>query len=449
MSGLFKILFFLSDLLLLNLSVLAAFYIYDNSFWTVDKVGFIYLIIYSNLAWLFLVMVSNPYSLTKGWTVSKIFKNQLAFLFIHLLVIASLVIFFNKNYSPFQIGAIYFVFTPLFFGYRLLLFYFRKLNTGAIHHHNFLIIGRNALSEEVRKFYLMNPELGYKFKGYVEFMSGGFLLHEIQLICTTNDIHEIFCCAPDVKETELNELVNFGLDSLIKVKLIFESFSQDQQAIQLEKFDKSPGINISALALDDTRNQLLKRSFDLLFAAVFAILVLSWLIPIVALIIKIDSRGSVFFIQLRNGMGNIPFGCIKFRTMIPNKESDEKQATKEDPRITKVGRFLRKSSIDELPQFINVLIGNMSLIGPRPHPIKLNEKFSVSIKNLMSRHYVKPGVSGLAQCMGYRGETKDLSDMENRVRLDRYYIENWTFWLDIKIIFLTVVSLIRGSDKAF
>ena len=135
--------------------------------------------------------------------------------------------------------------------------------------------------------------------------------------------------------------------------------------------------------------------------------------------------------------------------MIPNTESDQKQAEKNDPRITKLGRFLRKSSIDELPQFINVILNDMSLIGPRPHPIKLNEKFTVSIRNLMSRHYVKPGVSGLAQCMGYRGETKDVADMENRVRMDRYYIENWTFWLDIKIIFLTVVSLIRGSDKAF
>lgn len=449
MSGLFKLLLFLSDILLLNLSLFTAFYLKDNSFFATDKVGFIYLIIYSNLAWLFLIMVSAPYGLTKGWTVSKILKNQVAFLFIHLLVIASLVIFFNKNYSPFQIALIYLVFTPLFFGYRLMLFYFRKLSTGTIPNHNFLIIGRNSLSHEVRKFYLMNPELGYRFKGYVEIKKKDFPLEEIQTICAAHNIHEIFCCVPSVKEGELNDLINFGLDSLIKVKLIFESPSKDQHSIQLERFDKSPGIDVATLALDETRNQFLKRGFDLLFATLFGILVLSWLIPLVGLIIKMDSRGPIFFIQKRNGMGNTPFGCIKFRTMVPNKESEEKQATKADPRITKVGRFLRKSSIDELPQFINVLIGNMSLIGPRPHPIKLNEKFMVSINNLMSRHYVKPGVSGLAQCMGYRGETKDLADMENRVRLDRYYIENWTFWLDIKIIFLTVVSLIRGSDKAF
>ena len=131
------------------------------------------------------------------------------------------------------------------------------------------------------------------------------------------------------------------------------------------------------------------------------------------------------------------------------KNAEFKQATKDDSRITSVGKFLRKSSFDELPQFINVFKGEMSLIGPRPHPIKLNEDFSKRIATLTSRHYVKPGLSGLAQCMGYRGETNTIEAMENRVRLDRFYIENWTFWLDIKIIFLTIISILRGSEKAY
>jgi putative colanic acid biosysnthesis UDP-glucose lipid carrier transferase len=135
--------------------------------------------------------------------------------------------------------------------------------------------------------------------------------------------------------------------------------------------------------------------------------------------------------------------------MLINNEADLKQATKNDSRITRVGKFLRKSSIDEFPQFINVIFGQMSIIGPRPHPIKLNQEFASRIANIMARHYVKPGITGLAQCMGYRGETKTLTDMENRISLDRYYIENWSFWLDIKIIFLTIVSLLRGSEKAY
>lgn len=449
MSSLFKSFFFATDILLLNLSIFGAFYLYDSSIWINDKVGFAYLIIYSNLAWLFLVMVSAPYSLSKEWSVSKILRNQFSFLFIHLLVIVSLVIFFDKSYGFYQILLIYILFTPVFFAYRLLVYYLRKLTTGDIQRYNYLLIGRNSLAEELRKFYLMNPDLGYKFNGYIDFENDMMPLEKISQICLSNEIHEIFCCVPSVKDEELNQLIQFGLNSLIKVKLIFRSENQNQGPLQFDRFDKSPGVDIATVALDEFRNQFLKRCFDFAFATLFGLLILSWLVPIIGLIIKLDSKGPVFYVQQRNGMKNLSFGCIKFRTMIPNKHADDKQAVKNDPRITKVGAFLRKTSIDELPQFINVIIGNMSLIGPRPHPIKLNEQFLVSIKNLMSRHYVKPGITGLAQCMGYRGETQTLADMENRVRLDRYYIENWTFWLDIKIIFLTVVSLIRGSDKAF
>lgn len=140
---------------------------------------------------------------------------------------------------------------------------------------------------------------------------------------------------------------------------------------------------------------------------------------------------------------------MKFRTMRVNVEADSKQATVDDPRVTKLGGFLRKTSIDELPQFINVFLGSMSIVGPRPHMLRHTDEYSKLIERFMGRQYVKPGITGLAQCLGYRGETRNLTDMENRVRLDRYYIENWTFWLDIKIIFLTIVSLIRGSEKAY
>jgi lipopolysaccharide/colanic/teichoic acid biosynthesis glycosyltransferase len=176
---------------------------------------------------------------------------------------------------------------------------------------------------------------------------------------------------------------------------------------------------------------------------------MSWLTPIIALLIKIDSKGPVLFRQLRSGENGLDFWCIKFRSMRSNIDANRKQATKDDPRITKLGAFLRKSSIDEFPQFLNVFWGDMSVVGPRPHMLKHTEEYASLISFYMGRHHVKPGITGLAQCMGYRGETQTVQDMKNRVRLDRYYIENWSFWLDIKIIFLTVVSLLRGSDKAY
>jgi exopolysaccharide biosynthesis polyprenyl glycosylphosphotransferase len=261
-------------------------------------------------------------------------------------------------------------------------------------------------------------------------------------------VHEIFYCVNNPNADQLKQLVSFGLNSLIKVKLITGSLGQSE-AIQLEKYDQIPAIDSAILPLDEFRNQFVKRAFDLIFSAIFLITIFSWLYPLLAILIKLDSKGPVFFIQLRNGLKNRPFGCFKFRTMSYEKDAEFKQATKNDSRITNVGKFLRKSSFDELPQFINVFKGEMSLIGPRPHPIKLNQDFSKQIATLTSRHYVRPGLSGLAQCMGYRGETETLEAMENRIRLDRYYIENWSFWLDIKIIFLTVISLIRGSDKAY
>lgn len=448
MTNLIKGLLFIGDLVFLNGSVLLAGYMYIGRFrW--DDINNIYLLIFSNLVWLFLVMVSTPYAITKSWSIFKIIKSQLAFLFVHLLVVASLFFLFKKEYPIVLIATIYFLFVPAFFLFRFLFFYVRKVLTGETLTKNYILIGKNDLSSEIRKYFLMNPESGYKFHGYFEFGSGTFDYHEIQEFCERKEVHEIYYCLPNAPKSEVEQLVNYGLNSLVKIKLIVESGISQQQSITLDKYEIQPGLNLVTIPLDDSRNQLFKRIFDVVFSGIFVITVMSWLVPLIGLIIKLDSRGPIFFVQLRSGEGNRPFKCLKFRSMKVNQEADTKQATKDDPRITKLGHFLRRSSIDELPQFLNVLGGSMSVVGPRPHMLKHTEEYSKVIEKFLGRHYVKPGITGLAQCMGYRGETRDLADMENRVRLDRHYIENWTFWLDIKIIFLTVVSLIRGSDKAY
>lgn len=394
-------------------------------------------------------MVSAPYRVTKNWTVSKIAKNQLSFLFIHLLVVASLVVFFNREYKLVQIILVYAIFTSIFFIYRIAIYYLRRIINVEPPYRNFILIGKNPLSHEVRKFYLVNPDLHYRFMGYIDFNSHDFPLENVQKFCSENEVHEIYCCAPNVDQGQFRELVDFGLDSLIKVKLIIDSKNQDLRAIHLDQYDKHPSFNTPVIPLDELQNQFIKRIFDIVFSSLFILLIMSWLVPILAIIIKLDSKGPVFFLQDRSGKDNKSFKCMKFRTMVVNREADTKQATTNDPRITKLGAFLRKTSIDELPQFINVFLGSMSVVGPRPHMLKHTVEYSKLIESFMGRHYVKPGITGLAQCLGYRGETKTLEEMENRVRLDRYYIENWTFWFDIKIIFLTVVSLIRGSDKAY
>lgn len=208
-------------------------------------------------------------------------------------------------------------------------------------------------------------------------------------------------------------------------------------------------LNRYSVNLLDSSQITAKRLFEVISVSVFLILVASWLFPLIALAIKMESAGPVFYKQLRHGQNNIPFYCIKFRSMKFEPDGNFKQATKGDARVTRVGSFLRKSSLDELPQLLNVLMGDMSIVGPRPHAIPMNREFAEKIENFMCRHMVKPGITGLAQAKGYRGEINDAFDMNARLRYDLFYIKNWSFLFDIKIIFWTFYSLIFKNDNAY
>lgn len=444
MSSLTKSIFFIIDVIVLNLAVLISVYVTQETESKLANAA--YLIIFSNVTWLYMVLVSNPYNVNKGWSASRILRSQVIFLIVHFMVVVSLVLFLGQQYSITQIAILYSLFIPLYFLSKVFSYYIRKIFTPAVGAKNYIILGRNQLGEEVRRHYLQNRELGYRFLRYFEDLPEEKTLEQVRLYCHQSEVHEIFCCLPDISGANLKRLVEFGLDSLTKVRIITKT---EDRPIKVHKDEPNTLTETSLIPLDHLQNQRIKRIFDVLFSTAFLILIMSWLLPIIAVIIKMDSPGPVFFGQQRSGHENKPFKCLKFRSMRVNHDSDQKQATKNDPRITKLGAFLRKSSIDELPQFFNVFWGDMSVIGPRPHMLKHTEEYSKLIEKFMGRHYVKPGITGLAQCMGYRGETQTVQDMENRVRLDRYYIENWSFWLDIKIIFLTVVSLIRGSDKAY
>ncbi len=191
-----------------------------------------------------------------------------------------------------------------------------------------------------------------------------------------------------------------------------------------------------------------KRLTDLIISFFTIVFIMSWLYPIVAMAIKLSSKGPVIFKQKRHGLHNKPFLCYKFRTMVINNEADTKQATQNDQRVTRIGRFLRKTSLDEIPQVFNVLAGEMSIVGPRPHAIPMNWEFSKSIEGFMLRHAVKPGITGLAQCKGYRGEIRSFYDIYSRYKFDLFYVKNWCLMLDIRIITATIFSLLKGQ-KAY
>ena len=214
---------------------------------------------------------------------------------------------------------------------------------------------------------------------------------------------------------------------------------------ELKKFAriKENATLLLKLPLDNLFQRAIKRAIDILLSTIVIATVLSWLIPIVALLIKLDSKGHVFFLQKRNKRNGEIFTCVKFRSMIENDEADNLQASLDDERITRFGRFLRNHFIDELPQFFNVLIGDMSFIGPRPHMISDNNKYEELIEFYDFRHKVKPGITGLSQVMGYVGETKHIQAMKDRVQLDIFYVRHWSAGLDIRIFWHTFRKFVR------
>lgn len=191
-----------------------------------------------------------------------------------------------------------------------------------------------------------------------------------------------------------------------------------------------------------------KRCFDIVFSLV-ACVAIALFIPIIALIIKLQSRGPIFFVQDRTGKYGRTFRCLKFRTMRTNGECNIRQCTKHDPRVFPFGRFLRRTNLDELPQFFNVLMGDMSIVGPRPHMLYHTDYYSKLIPHYMNRHFVRPGITGWAQVTGFRGETRELWQMEGRVRRDMWYINHWSLWLDLRIMVMTVKTIFVRDEMAY
>ena len=264
-----------------------------------------------------------------------------------------------------------------------------------------------------------------------------------------NSVDEIYCCLTSLETETINQLTNFAESNLRDIKYIPSHKKIYSKKLSHQNYGTIPVLSLRTIHIEDPFNSLVKRSFNIIFSLFVLLFLLSWLTPILAILIKTSSKGPVFFYQKRNGYNFNEFNCFKFRSMLINKEANTMQATRNDLRVTAIGKILRKYSIDELPQFYNVLIGDMSVVGPRPHMIKENEKYRSTIDKFMVRHYVRPGITGLAQTRGFRGEIETDEDIINRVKNDIYYIENWSFLLDIKIIFSTIFNAISGEKKAY
>ncbi|HWA35901.1 MAG TPA: undecaprenyl-phosphate glucose phosphotransferase [Cyclobacteriaceae bacterium] len=420
-----------------------------------DAVSWSWFLVLLNISWLVIIFYTNPYKVSRVFNFVRISGVVIYTVFQHFLVTCTAIYLLDfelvHKWGP---PAVYMIFLLFVLAWRLGFFYFLQIyRSRGYNFRSVIVVGYGAISRQMEYFFRMHPEHGYRFVGFFDdqYKHPKVLgkLSDIQTFLVENKIDEIYCCLPYIKYGAIKKIIDMGEERFLKVKLIADYRAFSFKGLELERYDHIPVLNVTSMPLDDRRNQVMKRVFDMIFSLFLTIVIFSWLFPLIALAIKLDSRGPVFFRQRRTGQANQEFTCLKFRTMHVNDEADHRQASKQDSRITRVGAFLRKTSLDELPQFMNVLSGDMSVVGPRPHMLKHTEEYSKVIGKFMARHFVKPGVTGLAQSKGYRGETKNILDMKNRVKLDRFYIENWSFLLDVKIIVLTVLELLRGSEKAY
>ncbi|MDR0748998.1 MAG: undecaprenyl-phosphate glucose phosphotransferase [Tannerellaceae bacterium] len=272
---------------------------------------------------------------------------------------------------------------------------------------------------------------------------------EVSKYVLDNDIDEIYCTLPGTQDEKILTLLNFSEKNMIRFYIVPEFYRNVKKTLVMEVMESIPLLSVRKEPLQSAFNRVIKRCFDIVFSFFVLITVYPLLYVVLGVLIKITSSGPVLFKQKRTGLYGRDFECYKFRTMKVNSDADTLQAAKDDPRKTKLGDFLRKTNLDEFPQFLNVLKGDMSVVGPRPHMLRHTEQYSALIDKYMIRHLVKPGVTGWAQVTGYRGETKTLEQMEGRVKRDVWYIENWSFVLDLKIIVVTLLNMFKGERNAY
>jgi putative colanic acid biosynthesis UDP-glucose lipid carrier transferase len=364
----------------------------------------------------------------------------------------ALAYFYPDRYSLYAILLFTTVSVVLVLGFKLFVYFFLK-KYRIIFGGNFrtvALIGKRKSISPLQHFFEENPDYGYKLiKVFDLDHHKPEQLQECFPFILENKIDEIYCSMSDLTIKQIDNFVFFADNNFKTLKFIPDEKQLLSLNATFEYYDYIPIIPQRTISLDESLHKIIKRVFDIVFSILIIVGILSWLIPILAIIIRLDSKGPLFFIQKRNGLNNEEFNCFKFRSMELNDEANINQVSKNDVRITRIGRYIRKTSIDELPQFFNVLFGDMSVVGPRPHMISHTNMYAERIDNFMVRHFIKPGITGLAQTKGFRGEVETDKDIINRVRYDIFYIEKWSQLLDLKIIFNTIYNILRGDKKAY
>lgn len=330
----------------------------------------------------------------------------------------------------------------------LIFFLLKYLRSVGINHRNIMFIGESPSTNVLRDIISQRKDYGYKVFDYSQ---RHYNLEELTTFWKRNGIHTVFLPSEIVFEKKFeNELFRNAEQNKIKISLVPDIIKNTFSEYEFNYLETVPILSQTKNPLDFFTNHTIKRLFDIVFSSIILVGICSWLFPVIALLIKLDDpKGAVFFRQKRYGFHDEIFDCIKFRTMKTNAESANKTTSKNDSRITKVGRFLRKTSLDEMPQFINVFLGDMSVVGPRPHMLLVDDYYKPKISRYSLRSTVKPGITGLAQVNGLRGDEGDMNiEMKKRILADSFYVRNWSFSMDIVIILKTIVITALGDKKA-
>ena len=452
-----NIVIFFGDLILLNLAFAIGFLLKFHDF---NHFGaFINKYFQLQLLFNFIWLLSSLNKKRREHRVEKVYNFVLApivRIFIHFAVL-TLIFFLTKEvyYSRemiFYTYTILIVLLVLFrIGHNRIFTRRRILGKDTI---NIVVIGYNSISKELLKTIRENPKYGLNSVG---FFTNEEVKHDEYLgkikdfipYVKKNKIEEVFCTLSLLKTKDIQDLFLRADNELIRFRLVTDLSGIFNREIFINSFEKLSIVSFREEPLDQIENKIIKRIFDIVFSFLVIFLIFPLLFPIIIILIKLDSKGPIFFKQERSGMNNETFLCYKFRSMTVNSNSETVQTVKNDSRVTEVGAILRKTNLDEFPQFFNVLLGNMSIVGPRPHMVFHTKKYKNIVTQYMARHYIKPGITGLAQVNGFRGETKQVKQMEDRINADIYYIENWSLFLDIKIIGLTIYNMFKGEKNAF
>ena len=447
----FPVLYYLGELLVILASTEIMLFLTYTS-WT--YLNFVFIIF-----WIIISIISKSYVLGRGIRNNKLVRSTLNILFFFSGLVAIInMLFYNIQFQLLTIITAAVIFYFLMLSYRLFVnFILGRYRAFGGNILKCIIVGTNSHGLDLFNEILKYPELGYRAKGIYSFDK---ILNKKKLDIPflgklkklSNDVlkqNDIIFFSDKLSEKEQSYILSKADEYNLKANLIPDLVDHDFRNFFISKIESVPYININKLPLDNIFNKVIKRTFDIIFSLLISIFFLTWMIPVFGLFIKIFSKGPVFFIQQREGLKGTVFNCLKFRTMVLNNESDTRWADDNDNRLTRFGKFLRISSLDEMPQFLNVLIGDMSVVGPRPHALNLNNEYSSKISAFNKRHKFKPGITGLAQSKGFNGLISDIYDMKNRVKLDIFYFKNWSISLDIKITFITFLIFIKFPFRYF